>query len=38
MAEVLLIIGALALIAGLGALVYSAFEGLRGHRPTRGAR
>jgi hypothetical protein len=34
MAEVWLITGALALIAGLGALVYSARVGLRGRRYT----
>ena len=38
MAELLLITGALALIAGLGVLVYSALEGQRGHRSTRAGR
>jgi len=38
MAEVLLITGALALIAGLGTLVYSARAGLRGYRSTRSSR
>jgi hypothetical protein len=38
MAEVLLITGTLALITGLGALIYSARAGLRAYRFTRSSR